>query len=116
MEKTNETMQDFLVKEIETAAANKGLPTMKFEEGKPITVIIDAANPWDERTQEDDSGKEVTKRIIPVMHDGERKNWWLNIKNPIYKEVCEQCLNGNRTVKVFRTGQNNDTRYTLVKE
>ena len=116
MEQTNETMQEFLVKEIETATATKGLATMKFEEGKSITVILDASEPWEEYTQADDTGKEVTKRIIPVMHDGERKNWWLNIKNPIYKEVCEQCLNGNRTVKVFRTGKNNDTRYNLVKE
>ena len=50
---------------------------MKFVEKKITEIEIDFGKPFDSWNGEQ-SGKQVTKKIIPIIHNGERKNWWMN--------------------------------------
>jgi len=98
------------------------LPTMKFAEDTPTKISIDIQKPW-ERYEEINSEKNITivKKIIPVMHNGELKNWWLNTKNPIYKDIVEKAAQSMKEgkisfeVSIFRTGQMKNTRYRIIK-
>ena len=56
-------------------------------------------------------GEGVTKRIVPVVHNKEKKNWWINIKNPILYELYERIVAGERKFRVLCTGEKQYTRY-----
>ena len=89
------------------------LPTLKLEVGKITTFVVDFANPFGKWTG---GSPVVTKAIIPVTHKGERKNIWLNVKNPLYAEICKRGKAGQKEFKVSTTGTQKETRYTIVEE
>jgi len=61
-----------------------------------------------------DETNNVIKVIIPVEKDGGKFNFWLNLKNPTYKEIIQRLKKGQRKFKILRTGKMKDTRYNLV--
>ena len=61
-----------------------------------------------------DESNGVIKVIIPVDKDGKKFNFWLNIKNPSYKEIIQRLKKGQRHFKILRTGQMKQTRYNLI--
>lgn len=96
-------------------------PTPQFEENKITRMKIDASKKF-EKWKDAENNK--TKAIIPCKSvvDGQIKdcNWWLNIKNPAYREVVRKCREAaDKTaveVAVLQTGSKQNTKYTLVKE
>lgn len=89
------------------------LPALQIEEQKIATITIDFLKPF-EKWEDPSSG--VVKKIIPVMHNNEKKVFWVNVKNPVYREIIEAGKAGQKTFRILRTGQQKGTRYTLIKE
>jgi len=121
--KQNEN-KDWLAKELNKTTEQteyEKLPSPIFEEGKETILDIDISKPFD--SWHDDSNNR-DKAIVPckqITSEGETKcTWWLNKFNPVYRQIIQRALENSDKkvlrVKVFRTGQFNNTRYTLVKE
>ena len=97
------------------------LPSPVFSDGKITIMNIDARQPFQKWT---DPETKKTKAIIPCTSDVEGKaqkcNWWVNLKNPIYKDVIHRCQEvedkGGVLVKILQSGTQDKTRYTLIKE
>ena len=97
------------------------LPSPMFEDGKITIMNIDTTKEFQKWT---DPETKKTKAIIPCLSDLDGKaqkcNWWVNLKNPIYKEVIHRCKDvGDKSsvlVKILQSGTQDKTRYTLIKE
>lgn len=97
-----------------THAEYEELPSLKLTPNVVIEITIDFSKPFG-RWDGENNGKPVTKKIVPVTVGGTKMNWWLNVKNPIYKEVIIAGTNGQNTIKVMQTGTQQNTKYILVK-
>lgn len=94
-----------------TSPTGERLPTLKLETNKITRFTVDFTNPfykWKDG--------ETTKAIIPVNHKGERKNIWLNTKNPLYHSIIEAGRKGQKDFAVNTVGTQKDTRYYIVEE
>lgn len=87
------------------------LPSLKLESGKIIKFTIDFSKPFNVW-----SDGNVVKAIIPVEHKGEKKNLWLNKKNPLYHQLIDRGAIGQKVFSVSTVGSQKDTRYTIVDE
>jgi len=107
---------NWLDEEIKTLNTNANfgekLPALKLEEKKITEFTVDFSQPFNKYVNTDGT----IKKIIPVIHKGERKNLWLNVKNPLYGQLCEAGKKGQTVFKVSTTGTLKDTRYTIVTE
>jgi hypothetical protein len=90
------------------------LPSLKLVPNVVTELLIDFSKPFDKWVGEN-QGKQVTKKIIPVTLNGTRMVWWLNVKNPIYREIVTLGQSGQSTIKVLQTGTQANTKYVLVK-
>jgi len=91
------------------------LPSLQFEENKITTFDVDFSEPFNKWTGK--QGKnDVTKAIIPVIEKNEKKNLWLNVRNPLYSDIVKRGANGQRTFKVMQIGNKADTKYNIVEE
>jgi hypothetical protein len=111
-----ETLTTWLDEELKTLNTNTNfgekLPTLKLESSKIVEFTVDFSQPFNKYVNEDGT----IKKIIPVTHKGERKNLWLNVKNPLYGQICEAGKKGQFVFKVSTTGTQKDTRYTIVTD
>lgn len=89
---------------------------LEFEEDKITVVEIDFSKPFKEWKKTNDNDKKVVKSIIPCVSCGNEFFWWLNKRNPIYKDVIRGGRKGQTLFKIFRTGQKENTKYSMVKE
>jgi len=89
------------------------LPALKLEAGKIVEFTVDFSQPFNKWI---DNSNGTVKKIIPVTHKGEKKNLWLNVKNPLYVQLIEAGKNGQTTFKVSTTGTQKETRYMIVTE
>jgi len=87
------------------------LPTLKLEPNKIFEIEVDFSNPPEKWT---DADTKTTKAIIPVTHLGIKKNFWLNVRNPLYHQMLERAKQGITKFKVLQTGVQKDTKYNLV--
>ena len=107
--------------EIESGTLNTNtnfekLPALKFlEENKIEEIVVNFDKPFDKYTDESADGKTTIKAIIPVMHEGQKKVFWLNKKNPIYKQIIDAGKKGIIKFKITRTGSQQNTRYNILK-
>ena len=91
---------------------------LKLEEGKVTEIDVSIEKPWEEWI---DSDSGVIKKIIPVMQNNEARTLWLNTRNPVFRQLLEKAAitskagSKNFIVKILRTGQQKNTRYTLVE-
>jgi hypothetical protein len=106
-----DTELDELTK-IQVGFTGEKLPPLKLETGKITKFSIDFTLPFGSYTSEDGT----IKKIIPVLHKGDRKVLWLNVRNPLYRQLLEQGKNGKKDFAVSTTGSLKDTRYTIVEE
>lgn len=90
------------------------LPSLKLIENKITDIEIDFSKPFD-KWNVTNNGKEVTKAIISVKHDGEKKSFWLNVKNPIYKDIIRLGRAGKKKFRIMQTGTQATTKYILVE-
>jgi hypothetical protein len=89
------------------------LESLKLEDGKIVTFTIDFTNPFNKWTDKENG---TVKAIIPVTHKAVKKNLWLNVKNPLYAQICQLGKKGQTEFKVSTTGTQNNTRYKIVVE
>ena len=90
------------------------LPSLKLTPNVSTEITVDISKPFQSWTGEQ-KGKPLTKKIIPVTVNGTKLNWWLNVKNPMYKQLLELCTAGTLTCKVMQVGTQAETQYLLVK-
>jgi len=90
------------------------LPSLKFTPNVITEVVIDFSKPFETWSGEQNK-KPITKKIIPVTVGGSRMNWWLNTKNPVYRELLQLGKSGQTTVKILQTGTQDNTKYVIVK-
>ena len=115
MEQQN--MEAWLKEEEEQLGTGKDferLPSLKLEENKPTEIEVDSSQPFQKWSTTMPRGV-IVKAIIPVLHSGEKKNFWLNVKNPLYAEIVRACRTGQKTFKIMQTGSLDKTRYILLK-
>jgi hypothetical protein len=95
-------------------------PSPVFVENRITVVWIDFSKPFD-KWQDPDTGK--VKAIIPceslVSGKRERCFWWLNLKNPVYKDIIRAGRKANTSglveVRVTQTGSKENTKYILIE-
>ncbi|NCD06785.1 MAG: hypothetical protein EOL97_11745 [Spirochaetia bacterium] len=90
------------------------LPSLKLTPNVVVELIIDFSKPF-EKWSGEQAGKTIVKKIIPVTVNGTKMNWWVNVANPIYREILALGVAGINTVKVLQTGTQANTRYVIVK-
>lgn len=113
-QQTNTT--DWLAKEEATFNQSKPkdfeqLPSIKLVQDDIVEIDIDFSNAFN-KWQDPEDAKKI-KAIIPVVQDGQRKLWWLNIKNPVYADIIRAGKNGQTHFKILQTGTAKNTRYKL---
>ena len=89
------------------------LDSLKLEDGKIVTFSVDFTIPFNKWSDKENG---TVKAIIPVTHKEVKKNLWLNVKNPLYGQLCQAGKNGQVVFKVSTTGTQNNTRYKIVTE
>ena len=88
------------------------VPAVKLEENKVAELVLDFSKPFEKWT--DPETKKV-KAIIPCKEQGVDKNFWLNIQNPVYREILAAGKSGQTVFKIMQTGTQKKTKYILVK-
>ena len=107
--------QNWLDKELETTgspAPYEKRPALKLQPNKVVEIEVDFSIPF--YKWEDKIHKSI-KAIIPVKVNGEQVNFWLNTKNPLYRQLCEKGKAGLTKFKVVQTGIQQETKYNLVE-
>lgn len=90
------------------------LPSLKLQPNVITEITIDFSKPFQDWKGEQ-NGKTITKKIIPVTLSGTKMVWWLNVKNPVYKDIIQAGKLGQTQFKVLQTGTQANTKYVLVK-
>lgn len=114
MEKQN-TWLDEEAKNLTEHKTYEDLPALKLVPNVVAELTLDFSKPFDKWDGKDAKGEPITKKIIPVTLNGTRMVWWLNVKNPVYREVILLGQQGKNTIKVLQTGTQANTKYVLVK-
>jgi hypothetical protein len=91
------------------------LPALKLQPNVVVELEVETKVEWNKWIGQDMKGNTITKKIIPVVLNGVRMNWWLNVRNPLYREIVMMCAKGHNQVKVLQTGTQQNTKYVLVK-
>jgi hypothetical protein len=115
-ENLNTEQNQWLNNELDGLSQNNNferLESLKLEENKIETFEVLWAEAPFEKYEDKERG--TVKKIIPVIHNGTKKNWWLNTRNPTYKEILQLGLAKQNIVKIMRTGKENNTKYIIVK-
>ena len=110
--KTEQNWMKAEINEIESKTLfGEKLPSLIFEENKVIEFEVDFSKPFEQWIDKEDN---KIKKIIPVVQKGERKNLWLNIKNPLYLEIIKKGNVGHNQFKVMQIGNKSSTKYVMV--
>ncbi len=113
---------DWIDREVKNIEENsfdgERLPPFKPEENKTEEILVDISSEW-QKWLDDTNG--TIKKMIPIGHQGEKKLFWLNVKNPLYAKILLLAQTANKDgkkeflVKILRTGQQQNTRYVIVE-
>ena len=114
-----ETEKNWLDEEVEQLSNEKHgdfeeLPSLKLVENEITEVGIDISKPF-QRWEGENNNKPVVKKIIPLLCNDVRMNWWLNVKNPVYAGIVNGCKAGQTKYKILQTGNQQSTKYVIVK-
>lgn len=114
---TQTTQDNWLQNEVKSLSKPldfEELPSLKLQPNVIAEFEIDFSKPFGEWKTEEE-GKTTVKKIIPVVVNGQKMNWWLNTRNPVYAEIIKLGAGGQKMFKVLQTGTQKSTRYNLVK-
>jgi len=117
-QKTKQTQLDWLEQEALQTAQQSNFPqveSMKFQENVIAEIEIDFSQPFQKWNTTSMKGTPITKALIPIKHTNINKIWWLNVQNPLYREIIHQGREGITKFKVLQTGNQQNTKYVLVK-
>jgi len=113
------TEPNWMDTELKTLQSNvptgEQLPSLKLEANKLTTMTVDYSKLW-EKWSGTQGGKDITKYKVPVTVNGEHKIFWLNVKNPLARQLVERGKAGKVTTKVIMTGSAEKTVYNIVEE
>lgn len=115
IQEKNTTWLDEEEKQLTTPQQFEKLPYLVMEENKIVEIDIDFTQPFQTYTTTNSKGLPMTKAILPVTHDKVKKSWFLNKKNPTYREIIQAGKAGQTHFKVLQTGKQAETKYILVK-
>ena len=90
------------------------LPSLKLVPNEVTEIEIDFSEEF-HKWQGEQGGKTIMKKIVPVKVGETRMNWWLNVKNPVYREIVNAGISGQKSFKILQTGTQSNTKYVLVK-
>lgn len=90
------------------------LPSLHLTPNIVTEITVDFSKPFEKWTGEQ-GNKTVTKKIIPITVAGTRMNWWLNVKNPTYRDIVTLGQQGQNVFKILQTGTKGETKYVIVK-
>jgi hypothetical protein len=113
-ETDNTNWLDEEAKQFTQHAEYEELPSLKLQPNVIAELTIDFSKPFQSWTGEQ-GDKTITKKIIPVILAGTKMNWWVNVKNPIYRELITAGKAGTKLFKVLQTGTQANTKYVLLK-
>lgn len=88
------------------------VPALKLKENEKTIFTIICDKPFE--TWTDPSDPQTIRKIIPVVHNAVDKIWWLNPKNPTYKEILLKLQEGQRIFTIIQTGTQKATKYLLI--
>jgi len=117
-EQTNEQSKDWLKEEAEQINVHDDydeLPSLQFEENKIVEFTVDFSKPFNKWSGKQGT-KDVVKAIIPVAQAEEKKNLWLNVKNPLYSDIVKRGTEGQTVFKIMQVGSQANTKYNVVEE
>lgn len=97
----------------DTAFDGERLPALKLEENKIAEIEVDFSKPFE--TYQDTENESI-KKIIPITLKGEKLVWWLNVRNPVYNQIVQKGIQGQKMFKILQTGTQKNTRYSLIEE
>ena len=86
-------------------------PALKMQPNKIVEMEIDFSKPfykWEDKIHKS------FKAVIPITVNGEKLHFWVNTRNPLYREICQKGKAGITKLKIIQTGSQQDTRYNLV--
>lgn len=102
-------------KKLTSAPTYEQLPSLKLTPNVVTEITIDFSKPFETWDGDDAHGQPITKKIIPVTSNGTKMNFWLNVKNPLWREIVNGGKAGQTVFKILQTGQREATKYVLVK-
>lgn len=95
-----------------TSSNFEKLPSLKLLPNKITEITVDFSQPFAKWA---DKIHKQTKAIVPVTSNGTKMNFWLNVKNPLYAQICNAGKAGKTTFKILQTGSQAETKYNLVE-
>jgi len=101
-------------KQFSNNATYEDLPSLKLQPNVIAEITVDFSKPFQEWKGEQ-NGKTITKKIIPVTLAGTKMVWWLNVKNPVYRDLILAGKNNQTVFKILQTGTQANTKYVIVK-
>lgn len=114
MTQQNLNWLDEEAQKVEQKKDYEDLPSLKLQPNVIAEITIDFSKPFQTWNGEN-KGKTLTKKIIPVTLNGQKLVWWLNVKNPVYREIVLAGKNNQTIFKILQTGTQAETKYILVK-
>lgn len=90
------------------------LPALKLVENVPTEIVVDFSKKFEKYETTNEKGK-VVKAIIPVEVKGVKHNFWLNKKNPLYRELLKRGENLEKLkLTLMQVGNQKNTKYIIV--
>ena len=111
---TEQQITNWLDKELEqtqSPSPYEKRPALKLQPNKVVELDVDFSQPfykWEDKIHKS------FKAVIPVKVNGEELSFWVNTKNPLYRQICEKGKSGITKIKIVQTGSQANTRYNLV--
>ena len=99
------------LKQLQTPTNFETLPALKLQPNKLAEIEVDISKPFGQWI---DPTSKAVKAIIPVTFQGQKLNFWLNKRNPLYHQLMDKAKTGITKFKILQTGTQKDTRYNLV--
>ena len=92
----------------------------KLQENKINSFVVDASKAWEKWMDNTNVNKPKIKVIVPCVFNGERCNWWLNTRNPVYKDLVYAVRDAQNKssvpVRIMQTGSKENTKYIFVRD
>jgi hypothetical protein len=87
--------------------------SLKLVENKITEVTIDFSKPFEKRPNK--INPNTMQVLIPSKVGDKQFTFWLNVQNPLYRDLLTRAKNGQKVFKILRVGKQKDTRYTLIE-